>query len=205
MSGDVIPAVILVGGAGRRMGGADKPLMPLAGRPLLAHVIDILAPQTKHIALATRADPERYRHFGLPLLPDAVADQGPITGLRSALEWAKAVAPGASHVALLAGDTPFIPSDLFTRLGTARSPSPSCIFPISKGQIHYSSGLWPLSSHLLLEAIDGAKSDCSLRGLAHEIGFAMIEWADEVDPFFNINSPDDLAKAELRLKRIKSA
>lgn len=205
MSGDVIPAVILVGGAGRRMGGVDKPLIPLAGRPLLRYVIDILAPQTKHIALATRADPEPYRHFGLPLLPDTVADQGPLTGLKSALPWAKAVAPSASHVALLTGDTPFIPPDLFTRLVTVRSPSPSCIFPVSKGQIHYSSGLWPVSSHALLEAINGAKSDHSLRGLAHHIGFETVEWTDENDPFFNINSPDDLAEAALRVKRIKSA
>jgi molybdopterin-guanine dinucleotide biosynthesis protein A len=202
MSGDVIPAVILVGGAGRRMGGVDKPLMPLAGRPLLRYVIDILAPQSKFIALATRADPEPYRHFGLPLLPDTVADRGPLTGLQSALEWAKATVPEASHVALLAGDTPFIPPDLFIRLGMARSPSPSCIFPASKGQIQYSSGLWPVSSHALLEAIDGAKSDHSLRGLAHHIGFKTVEWTDERDPFFNINAPDDLAEAEKRIKSV---
>ena len=205
MSGDVIPAVILVGGAGRRMGGVDKPLIPLGGRPLLRYVIDILAPQTKHIALATRADPEPYRHFGLPLLPDATADQGPQTGLRSAREWAKITVPDASHVALLAGDTPFIPSDLLARLGTARSPTPSCIFAASKGQIHYSTGLWPLSAHALLEADESDNNDRSLRGLAHHIGFETVEWTDENDPFFNINSPDDLAEAELRVKRIKSA
>ncbi|MEI6573119.1 MAG: molybdenum cofactor guanylyltransferase [Alphaproteobacteria bacterium] len=205
MSGDVIPAVILVGGAGRRMGGVDKPMMPLAGRPLLSYVIDILAPQTPHIALATRADLEPYRSFGFPLLPDPVADQGPLTGLRSALEWAKATVPDASHVALLAGDTPFIPSDLFSRLSVARSPSPSCIFAASKGQIHYSTGLWPLSPHVLLEADESDNNDRSLRGLAHHIGFETVEWTDQHDPFFNINAPDDLAEAVLRVKRIKSA
>ncbi|NBU15111.1 MAG: molybdenum cofactor guanylyltransferase [Alphaproteobacteria bacterium] len=205
MSGDVIPAVILVGGAGRRMGGVDKPMMPLAGRPLLSYVIDILAPQTPHIALATRADPEPYRSFGLPLLPDPVADQGPLTGLRSALEWAKTTVPNASHVALLAGDTPFIPSDLFTRLGAMRSPSPSCVFAVSNGQTHYSIGLWPLTAHALLEAFEGTNSDRSLRGFAHDIGFKTVEWTDEHDPFFNINAPDDLAEAALRVKRIKSA
>ena len=205
MSGEVIPAVILVGGVGRRMGGVDKPLMLLAGRPLLSYVIEALAPQTPYIALATRADPEPYRHFGLPLLPDSIADQGPLTGLRSALEWAKATVPDASHVALLAGDTPFIPSDLFSRLRVARSPSPSCIFAASKGQIHYSTGIWPLSAHALLETVESENSDRSLRGLAHHIGLETAEWIDDADPFFNINTPDDLAVAENRLMHINSA
>jgi molybdopterin-guanine dinucleotide biosynthesis protein A len=205
MSGEVIPAVILVGGVGRRMGGVDKPLMLLAGRPLLSYVIEALAPQTPYIALATRADPEPYRHFGLPLLPDSIADQGPLTGLRSALEWAKATVPDASHVALLAGDTPFIPSDLFSRLRVARSPSPSCIFAASKGQIHYSTGIWPLSAHALLETVESENSDRSLRGLAHHIGLETAEWIDDADPFFNINTPDDLAVAEHRLMHINSA
>jgi len=205
MSGEVIPAVILVGGVGRRMGGVDKPLMLLAGRPLLSYVIEALAPQTPYIALATRADPEPYRSFDLPLLPDRIADQGPLTGLRSALEWAKATVPDASHVALLAGDTPFIPSDLFSRLRVARSPSPSCIFAASKGQIHYSTGIWPLSAHALLETVESENSDRSLRGLAHHIGLETAEWIDDADPFFNINTPDDLAVAEHRLMHINSA
>lgn len=205
MSGEVIPAVILVGGVGRRMGGVDKPLMLLAGRPLLSYVIEALAPQTPYIALATRADPEPYRSFDLPLLPDRIADQGPLTGLRSALEWAKTTGPDRSHVALLAGDTPFIPSDLFTRLGAARSQQNACIFAVSKGQIHFSIGLWPLLTHAMLEAHDGPKDDRSLRGLAHHIGYETAEWIDEADPFFNINTPDDLAVAENRLMHINSA
>ena len=98
MTKHAIPAVILVGGKGARMGGVDKPLLTLAGRTLLDQIISRLNPQVSDIALATPQDPSAYSEFGLTLLPDAVSDQGPLTGLSSGISWAKAHHPMATPV-----------------------------------------------------------------------------------------------------------
>ncbi len=202
MTGRTIPAVILVGGQGTRMGGVDKPLIALSGQTLLAYVVAALRPQVSQIALATQSNPEPFQSFGLPLLPDSVTGQGPLTGLGSALDWARREHPTASHVAIVAGDTPFLPANLIARLLTANPLIDQCSFAKSKSQIHYSTGVWPILPHVKLEDYLEQDNDRSLRGLAKKIGFNTVEWTDNDDPFFNINTPDDLAKAERRLKRL---
>ena len=203
MTKHAIPAVILVGGKGARMGGVDKPLLTLAGRTLLDQIIARLHPQVSDIALATPQDPSAYSEFGLTLLPDAVSDQGPLTGLSSGISWAKAHHPMATHLALIAGDTPFLPVDLIARLANEIRHDATCIFAKSKQQYHYSTGLWPLSSQATLKTLPEQVEDRSLKGFAHRIGFHSVEWTDDDDPFFNINTPDDLAQAEARIKRFQ--
>lgn len=198
MAGEhVTRAVILVGGAGRRMGGVDKPLLPLAGHPMLAHIVKALTPQCKHLALATGVNAEPYRAFGLPVLPDQQSGAGPLTGLVSALDWAKA---DADTLALVAGDTPFLPFDLIARLVTGRSDKSRAIFAASKGRVHYSIGLWPLAAADRIAAYNKTADDRSLAAVARLIGYDQIEWTEEPDPFFNINSPEDWALAEDRLR-----
>lgn len=197
-----IPAVILVGGKGTRMGGVEKPLLKLAGRSLLDRIIERLRPQVSAIALATPQDASAYSEFGFTLLPDDATGLGPLTGLSSALRWAKQHHPSASHVALLAGDTPFLPHDLIERLADKVQSKALCVFAQSKDQIHYSTGLWPLLSHVTLQTYREQSEDRSLRGLARQIGFHSVEWSEDEDPFFNINTPEELTRAETRYVRL---
>lgn len=196
-----IPAVILVGGKGTRMGGVEKPLLKLAGRSLLDHIIERLRPQVSAIALATPQDGLAYSEFGLTRLPDDASGLGPLTGLSSALRWAKEQHPTASHVALVPGDTPFLPHNLIERLADKVQSKSLCVFAQSKEQIHYSIGLWPLSSHAALQTYTAQSEDRSLRGLARQIGFHSVEWSEDDDPFFNINTPEELTHAETRYAR----
>ncbi|NBR11625.1 MAG: molybdenum cofactor guanylyltransferase [Alphaproteobacteria bacterium] len=202
MTKHMIPAVILVGGKGTRMGGVEKPLLKLADRTLLDHVIERLRPQVSAIALATPQDASAYSEFRFRLLPDDTLGQGPLTGLSSAMRWAKEHHSSASHVALLAGDTPFLPHDLIERLADKIQSKAVCVFAQSKDQIHYSTGFWPLSSHATLQTYRERSEDRSLRGLARQIGFHSVEWSEDEDPFFNINTPEELERAETRIVRL---
>jgi len=189
----VTRAVILVGGAGRRLGGTRKPLLPLAGTPLLVHILKTLSPQVDAIALATGEETLPYHPFGLPLLPDPVKEAGPLTGLVSALNWAKT---DADRVAVIAGDTPFLPDDLIARLDTAQTHPNRCVFAASQGRTHYAVGLWPLAATDRITGHVPTGKDRSLAAVADLIGYDTAEWTGSPDPFFNINTPEDLARAE---------
>ena len=118
--------LILDGGLGRRMGGADKGLMLLAGRPMLAHVIERLAPQCGRLAISANGDPARLAAFGLPVVSDEPQNYaGPLAGVLAGLELASRIAPGISHVATAPADAPFLPQDFVSRLGAALAPNGS--------------------------------------------------------------------------------
>src|SRR5437773_4160349 len=119
---DSIVGVILAGGRSTRMGGGDKPLVTIAGRPLLARVIDRLRPQVHALALNANGDPARFATFGLPVVPDPVGGfAGPLAGILAGLVWARGEADSARGVVTAAGDTPFFPPDLARRLTGAAS------------------------------------------------------------------------------------
>lgn len=110
-----LPAIILAGGLASRMGGGDKPLLMVAGRPMLEWVISGISAQTGPVALNANGDPMRFARFGLPVLADGVPGfPGPLAGILAGMDWA--VAMGADAVLSVAGDTPFFPSDLVARL-----------------------------------------------------------------------------------------
>ena len=195
---DSLPCVILAGGLSRRMGGGDKCLMPLAGRPVLAHVIARLWPQCGRLALNANGDPARFGGFGLPVLPDGVPDfPGPLAGVLAAMGWAESL--GASAVVTAAADTPFLPNDLIDRLRAAAAGGAAIAESPDEGGLaraHPTVGLWPV-------ALRKDLADALAAG-EHRIG----RWADAIgagratfpiaphDPFFNINTPDDLDEAE---------
>jgi molybdopterin-guanine dinucleotide biosynthesis protein A len=114
--------VILAGGEGRRMAGADKALVPLAGRPLIAHVLDRLEPQVERVLISANGDAARFAGFGCPVVADA-APQGPLSGVLSALTVAAGM--GATHVVSTPVDTPFLPGDLVPQLLLAAEGSPA--------------------------------------------------------------------------------
>lgn len=190
------PVVILAGGAARRMGGGDKPLRLLHGQPLISHVIDRIDPQTGAIAINTNTRDSGYDAFGLPLLPDVVPDRpGPLAGVLTAMDWARAT--NQPHVVTVPGDTPFLPGDLIPRLLLrSESAGPVPVLAASGGRVHPVVGLWPV---MLREALARA-----LRSGQRK----MTDWTDSVgavstdfpattpDPFFNVNTPEDLATAE---------
>lgn len=197
--------VILAGGQSRRMGGGDKTLEILAGRPILAHVIERLAPQTAALALNANGDAARFA-VDLPVLPDPVPGHlGPLAGILAAMRWA--AAERARAVVTVAGDTPFLPRDLVQRLLAARAEadprgaSPDMIAMAASeadGALapHPTIALWPahLADRLERDLAQGVRKVLDFArpsGLA----FALIE----ADAAFNINTPADLARAEAML------
>ncbi|WP_281840884.1 molybdenum cofactor guanylyltransferase MobA [Sinisalibacter aestuarii] len=191
--------VILAGGQATRMGGGDKALLDLGGTPMLAHVIRRLRPQVAGLALNANDDPARFAGFGLPVLPDSLPGfPGPLAGVLAGLDWA--AREGASHIVTAAADTPFLPTGLVSTLGAAakREHAPIALAATSSG-LHPTFGLWPVSLRddlrLALEA--GARK---VAAWALGQGAARADFPDTPqDPFFNVNTPEDLALARARL------
>jgi molybdopterin-guanine dinucleotide biosynthesis protein A len=203
----VIVGVILAGGMSRRMGGGDKCLLALGERPILAHVIDRLAPQVDALALNANGDPARFAAFGLPVLPDSVAGfPGPLAGVLAGMDWA--ARQGAAQVVTAAADTPFLPRDLVLGLRAAAeaagTPLAMAITPGEGGRLdrHPTFGLWSADRREDLRAALGA----GLRKVVAwtgPVGCAEAVFrAEGFDPFFNVNTPEDLAAAEAMLAAV---
>jgi molybdenum cofactor guanylyltransferase len=130
--------IVLAGGKSSRMGGADKSLLPLGGRPLLARVIERLRPQVAEIVLNANDDPARFAVFGLPHVPDRLAGQmGPLAGIHDGLAWAEANSPESRLVITVAADTPFFPTDLVSRLCAATDKTnPKLVVARSESGVH---------------------------------------------------------------------
>jgi molybdenum cofactor guanylyltransferase len=190
--------VILAGGLARRMGGGDKPLLRLEGRTLLDRVAERLGPQCSGLVLNVNGDPARFGEARLPVVPDPLPGHpGPLAGILAALNWAAAHRPAIAWVVSAPGDTPFLPPDLVSRLHGAREAAGLPLACASSGgQLHPAVGLWPVDlRHDLREAVatGGLRS---VRDWANRHGMARASWGGEpLDPFFNINTPEDLAQA----------
>jgi len=189
--------VILAGGLSRRMGGGDKCLLPLGDRPVLAHVIERLRPQVTALALNANGDATRFAPFGLEVLADDAGDfAGPLAGILAALDWAKRAQPSVTAVLTVPADTPFFPRDLVARLAAAGAPA----LAKSGGQTHPVIGLWPVK---LAEELRTALRREGLRKVGAWSGRldpAIVDFEiGAIDPFFNINTPEDLVRAEALL------
>jgi molybdopterin-guanine dinucleotide biosynthesis protein A len=195
-----ITGVILAGGRSSRMGGGDKCLLPLAGRPLLAHVIARLTPQVGPLALNANGDPARFAAFGLPVVPDPVGGNlGPLAGILAALTWHRGQGFAGDWVATVAADTPLIPHDLVARLAAARDGN-HVILAASRGRVHYPIGLW--STTLAGDLAAWLRSDKSraVRGWVERHRWRQVDLAGAkggLDPFVNVNGPADLAALEV--------
>lgn len=193
-----VAGLLLAGGQSRRMGGGDKALRLLAGRPLLAHVIERLRPQVAALVLNANGDPARFAGFGLPVVTDGVPDfAGPLAGVLAGLDWAAAHRPDLSHVASVATDAPFLPKDLVGRLAAALEAAQADLAcAASGGRAHPVFGLWPVR---LKEDLRGALVADGIRKVdlwtaRHKL--VTVNFADRpVDPFFNANRPEDLEAA----------
>lgn len=196
--------VILAGGQATRMGGGDKGLLRLGGQTLLARVIDRLAPQVAGLALNANGDPTRFARTGLPVLADSIPGfAGPLAGVLAGLDWA--AGKGADAIVTAAADTPFFPGDLVPQLllsgegmdnplVLAATPDPA------RGSIrHPTFGLWPVALRDdLREALQGGLRKVVIWTEQHGGREALFP-VTTFDPFFNVNTPDDLARAEALL------
>lgn len=199
--------VVLAGGLARRMGGGDKPLRLLGGKPMLDHALGRLSPQVAAVVINANGDPDRFAGYGLPVVADGLADYpGPLAGILAALDWAAAQRPDLPWLVSVPGDSPFIPLDLVARLHAAREAAGvplACAR--SAEQTHPPVGLWPVALREdLRTALTSGERKIDRWTARH--GCAHADWPDRpVDPFFNANAPEDLEAAERLLPLLQSA
>jgi molybdopterin-guanine dinucleotide biosynthesis protein A len=199
-------AVVLAGGLSRRMGGIEKSLVILGKRPLLAHVLGRLAAQTADIAISANGDPKRFADFGRPVLADTIEGHlGPLAGLLAGMTWARAI--GSLQIVSAPTDCPLLPTDLISRLARASTQSPDApVLAASGGRRHPVVGLWPvaLAGKLLDFLASSAKhrvADFADACGAVTADFPLVTLPGRtVDPFFNVNTREDLAEAETVLQ-----
>lgn len=208
-TGDIgadVTGVLLAGGRSSRMGGREKALLDLAGRPMLQHVADRFCPQVARVVINANGDPARFAGFALPVVADGIAGQpGPLAGLLSGMAWAERETPSARFIATAPADCPFLPQDLIARLMAALTGSDSpCAIAATGGQRHPVAGLWRLG--LAASAAEAlAQNMRALHRFADAQGCAVAQFSPvsiggtDVDPFFNVNTPEDLERAEMLL------
>lgn len=193
-----LPAVILAGGLSTRMGGGNKALRMLAGETLLSRVIARLSPQCGRLAINANGEPEQFAAYGLPVIADGIGGfAGPLAGVLAGMEWA--AAEGADSLVSVSVDTPFLPEDLVHRLREAAGRSGVAIAasPDDSGQLrdHPTCALWPVSLRgELHEALESGLHRIGQFAAAHDPGRAVFD-SRPLDPFLNLNTPEDLARA----------
>ncbi len=190
--------VILAGGRASRMGGGDKPLKRLGGTTILDRVIAVLRPQCVGLIVNANGDPSRFAETGLAVVADSVPDfAGPLAGVLAGLDWVAEHEPGIEWVVSVAGDSPFLPSDLVMRLHAARLEAAMPLAQAqSDGQPHPVNALWrvDLRDDLRRALVDEKVHKVQAWTARH--GVARASWPVEpVDPFFNANTPEDLTRA----------
>ena len=206
--------VILAGGLATRMGGGDKGLLQFGGQSLLGRVIDRLDRQVDGLALNANGDAARFVELGLPVVADSIEGfAGPLAGVLAGLDWA--AEQGADSIVTAAADTPFFPRDLVTRLTQAAEGQKhplvlattlrtgDAVLKSGGGKRvnrHPTFGLWPVALRDdLRTALNGGLRKVVLWTDRHDGREALFS-ADPFDPFFNVNTPDDLVRAETLLE-----
>lgn len=191
--------LVLAGGLARRMGGGDKAFLKIGGKTILERALARFRPQCTDLVLNANGDPKRFESYGLPVVADDIPDfAGPLAGILAGLDWAVQNASHIEWIASIPGDCPFLPRDLVPRLHAARNKEGKALACARSGDWrHPVAGIWPV-------ALRADLRNALLNEGLHKIevwtgrhGIAIAEWPDKpIDPFFNVNTPEDLAKAE---------
>jgi len=188
--------IILAGGMARRMGGQDKALLPFKNEKLLNRAIGRLLMQVVGVALSSNSDPDTLTGYGVPVIADADEERaGPLAGVLAGMVYAEGV--GATHIVTVAVDTPFFPLDLVSRLTRAAEEAEMPLAcAATDDRTHPTFGLWPVSLRAdLEEALAGGTRKVDEWTAKH--GCAVASWkGTPSDPFFNVNTPEDLIEAE---------
>ena len=199
-----IAGIILAGGLGRRMGGGDKPLVEIGGAPMLARVIERFRQQVAHLALNANGDPNRFARFDLPVVADTIEGfAGPLAGILAGMRWAAKTVPEARFVASAAADTPFFSKNLVARFAEGVPDQATIALAASRGGVHPVFGLWPVAladdlEEFLVSGESGKILAYVDRHARVDVRFddIVLPAGERVDPFFNVNTPDDAARAE---------
>ena len=194
-----IPGVLLAGGLARRMGGGDKPMRQIGGRTILDRVIARVKPQCDGLLLNANGDPARFAAFGLPVIPDGVADfPGPLAGILAGLDWAAANRPEVKWLLSAAADCPFLPRDLVARLVAAlHEENAELAVAASDDQSHPVIGLWSVALREQLRHALVVEDVRKIDRWTARYRLATVTWPVEpLDPFFNANTMDDIAEAD---------
>jgi molybdopterin-guanine dinucleotide biosynthesis protein A len=194
-----IMAVVLAGGLARRMGGGDKCLKLLAGRPILAHVLERLDGQAERILLNANGDVTRFASWGMPVAIDVITGfGGPLVGVLTALEWAATYAPEITDVVSVPADGPFLPRDLVRRLVDARTGVDAVLVQAaSNGRPNPVVGLWPVSLAAEMRHAVVGEGIAKVDAWTARYSLATVDFeAAQLDPFFNANTQEDLTEAE---------
>lgn len=190
--------VLLAGGQSQRMGGGDKCLRQLGGQPILAHVIDRVRPQARGLILNANGGPARFASFGLTVVPDSIPDfAGPLAGVLAGMDWAAAHAADCPWIVTVPCDGPFVPRDLVARLMAERElDQADMACAMSGGQRYPVVGLWPVRLRDELRRAITQEGQHKVDAWTARYRLAVADFAiGTVDPFFNANKPEDLAKA----------
>jgi len=200
-----VAGVLLAGGQARRMGGGDKCLKPIGDRPILSYIIDRVTPQVSTLVLNANGDAARFSDFKLPVRADSIEGfAGPLAGVLTGMDWAIDTAPQCSWILTVPTDAPFLPSDLCDRLRKViDSENSDMARAASGGRVHPVVGLWPVS---LRDDLHAAMTEDNIRKVdrwtarysVSDVDFSTVP----VDPFFNANTPEDIARAESLLNGI---
>ena len=190
--------LVLAGGLARRMGGGDKALLRIGRSTILERVLDRLTPQCSRLIRNANGDPARFGFTGVPVVPDQVPDfAGPLAGVLAGLDWAATHAPDTAWIASVPGDCPFLPRDLVARLHAARSAADKPLACARSGEWrHPVVGLWPVALRADLRYALTQEGLHKIEVWTARHGVAIADWpATPIDPFFNVNTPDDAAAA----------
>ena len=193
--------LVLAGGLARRMGGGDKALIEIGGVSILDRVLATLSAQCARLIINANGDPARFADTGCPVVPDNVPDYpGPLAGILAGLDWLAAQDNGVEWMVSVPGDCPFLPDDLVEKLHQARRKLGAGV-PLACARSgewrHPVVGLWPLA---LRADLRKALVEDDLRKIdtwmaRHGVAFA--DWpAEPIDPFFNVNTPEDVERAK---------
>ena len=190
---------ILAGGLARRLAGANKAMLDIGGSTVLTRLIARLSPGVGRMVLNTNGDPGLFAGLGLTVIADSLPDHpGPLAGILAALEWAAAQGSGTEWVVTVPCDTPFLPTDLAERLHAARIRDGAVLAcAASAGRTHPVAALWPV---ILAPALRQAIVEQGVRKVSRftdRYSRAIANWGtDPVDPFFNVNTAEDLTEAQ---------
>lgn len=190
--------LILAGGLARRMGGGDKGLIAVGGETILDRALSRMKPQCARMIINANGDPSRFAFTGLPVVADDIPDfAGPLAGILAGLDWAAANQPDADYVVSAPGDCPFLPRDLVERLESARVKEGKPLACAKSGDWrHPVVGLWPVALRADLRHALMEESLHKIEIWTARYGVAIAEWPDQpVDPFFNVNTPEDATRA----------
>lgn len=201
-----VTGVVIAGGRSARMGHREKAFLDLAGQPMIKRVIDRMRLQVGRMVINTNGDAARFAPFDLPVATDALEGHaGPLAGLQAGLLWAQRETPDARFVASVAADTPFVPNDLVARLLAAiEDAGTSCAIAASGGAWTPIIGVWSVAlaeelAAALRQGVRAVHRFAMAQGSA-VVDFPLVEIGGEpVDPFFNVNTPEDLEKARALL------